>query len=43
MGKQVDYYLVAYTNKDGVQICKPFYDDENGTLTQVALFIVYEK
>lgn len=43
MKKEIDYYLVVYSNSNGEQICKPFYDNENGTLKQVALFIVYQK
>jgi len=43
MKKELDYYLVAYSNRNGEQICKPYYDDENGTLKQVDLFLVYAK
>lgn len=38
-----DYWLVAYVNEKGEQIAKPYYDDENGKLKQVAMFYVYSK
>jgi predicted phosphoadenosine phosphosulfate sulfurtransferase len=43
MNKIYDFYLVAYNNSKGEQICKPFFDDENGTLKLVAVFNVYRK
>jgi len=43
MTKELDYYLVLYNDQYGNQIAKPFFDDENGSLRQVAMVFVYQK
>ncbi len=41
--KELDFYVILYTDKNGNQISKPFDDDENGTLTPIAIVNVYAK
>ena len=41
--KTLDYYLHVYVDANGNQIVKPFDDNENGRLRQVAWVFVYAK
>lgn len=43
MNKELDYYIVIYNDSLGNQIEKPFFDDENGELKQIAIVHVYSK
>jgi hypothetical protein len=39
----LDYYLHVYVDPEGNQVLKPFEDNENGRLKQIAWVFVYEK
>ena len=40
---ELNYYLYLYVASVGNQLTKPYKDDENGRLKQVAFILVYEK
>lgn len=42
MTKELDYYLVLYNDNLGNQIVKPFFDNENGLLKEIAIINVYK-
>lgn len=43
MKKEFNFYVVIYNDSMGNQIQKPFFDDEGGKLTIVAIINVYYK